>query len=100
MANNNEYRRWQAHYERSSASPGAARAILQMNTEIMFDTCCPQSQFSRSFYTAPVIELSEWKTADTFASASRVPIILSCLVKITTAGPAILTHSVMRSKSS
>jgi class 3 adenylate cyclase len=34
MANNSEYRKWQARYERSSASPGAARAILQMNAEI------------------------------------------------------------------
>jgi class 3 adenylate cyclase len=34
MANNSEYRKWQARTERSSASPGAALALLQMNTEI------------------------------------------------------------------
>src|SRR5215510_2119652 len=34
MESNSEYRKWQARYERSSASPGAARAILQMNAEI------------------------------------------------------------------
>src|SRR5262245_8212312 len=34
LANNNEYRKWQARVERNSASPGAALAILKMNTEI------------------------------------------------------------------
>ncbi|HZT03208.1 MAG TPA: adenylate/guanylate cyclase domain-containing protein [Steroidobacteraceae bacterium] len=34
MASNTEYRKWQAFFERSSASPGAAIALLRMNTEI------------------------------------------------------------------
>jgi class 3 adenylate cyclase/pimeloyl-ACP methyl ester carboxylesterase len=34
MANNSEFRKWHARAERSSASPGSARAIVQMSTQI------------------------------------------------------------------
>jgi pimeloyl-ACP methyl ester carboxylesterase len=94
------YRKWRATFERASASPGAALALLRMNMEIDARHVLLAIRVPSSSCIGRVIARSGWSRVAASPSGFRERSMSSWPAMITRRGSATPTRSSARSKSS